>query len=114
MTAREQAIRTARNICPNWMSPIGDAHYQDVLRLLVDLYVMQERTEAIIQENELLRCTNKMLEQAVAISNTLDNPLHKRIGELEGKLARIRRCAEQVFVQNPSKLAFELLRWSLK
>lgn len=26
----------ARRVCPNWMSPEGDAHYRDVLKALED------------------------------------------------------------------------------
>ena len=41
----ETPTQIARRICPNWMSPTGDAHYRDVKNAL-------EKQHA---ENELLR-----------------------------------------------------------
>jgi hypothetical protein len=55
----ESPTDTARRICPNWMSPTGDAHYRDVKA-----------------EIEKLHAERLMLAKLAAPSPQFFNPLH--------------------------------------
>jgi hypothetical protein len=45
-----EATRMAREVCPNWMSPMGNAHYRDVLAALEVLEKDRNRILALLHD----------------------------------------------------------------